>query len=126
MSQRMMWDHILAEYRGQAANGTVVVVEQAAMELAHKKAGKVVYDSDWWVETLPVTFDHWGIFGRHWMDGATRVPRANYSLNRYSDSGELLEERPAPSPSSLTQPLNSGPLLNRLKSGPLGSKDDKR
>src|SRR5437868_7132102 len=126
MAQRMMWDHITAVYRGQAGNGTVVAVEPAAMDLAHKKAGKVVYDSDWWVESLKVTMEHWGIHGRYWTDGATRVPRANFSLDRYTDSGKLSPEQVSSSSTPPVQPVQSGPLLDRLKSGPLGSKDDKR
>ena len=127
MAQRMMWDHITAMYRGQAGNGTVVAVEPEAMDLAHKRAGKVVYDSDWWVETLQITLEHWGIFGRHWMDAATRVPRANFSLNRYTDTDKLTQEQvssaPPPTP---TKPLSSGPLLSRLKSGPLGAREEER
>jgi hypothetical protein len=124
----MMWDHITSTYRGQAGNGTVVVVESTAMDLAHKKAGKVVYDSDWWIETLQVTLEHWGVFGRYWMDAATRVPRANFSLDRYTDSGKLDADQVSSSspPPTPTRPLSSGPLLNRIKSGPLGSRDEKR
>jgi hypothetical protein len=137
----MMWDQILSVYRGQAGNGTVVAVEPDAMELAQKKAGTGIYDSDWWVETLIVTLEHWGIYGRRWMDGATRVPRASFSLEKYTDTGKLYEGQvntapaastpaptaaPTPAPTTTSQPLNSGPLLNRLKSGPLGSRDLKR
>ena len=120
--------HIPSAIPSTPANGTVVVVDPSAMDLAHKKAGKTVYDSDWWVETLQVTLDHWGIFSRRWMDGATRVPRANFSLESFPDTGTLTQEQVS---RNLTQPLQSGPLLSRLNSGPLGSgplspKDEKR
>jgi hypothetical protein len=122
MAQIMMWDHILSVYRGQASNGTVIVVEPPAMELAHKRAGKTVYDSDWWIETVQRTLEHWGIYARRWVDAATHVPRINYSLTRPGNTGTLsTEQLEAPStPLSSSSLANSGPLLNS-GSGPLGS-----
>ena len=80
MAQQMMWDHISAVFRGQATNGTVVTVDEGAMNAALKNAGKGVYDSDWWVETLDTILDHWGIDVKHWVDDITRSPRAGYSM----------------------------------------------
>ena len=132
MAQKMMWDHILSVYRGQASDGTVVVAEPAAMDLAQRKAGRTVYDSDWWVETVQRTLEHWGIYSRRWIDAATRMPRINYSLTKYTgQAGSAVAE--AAQPQSVDQvvpapirPLASGPLTNRIISGPLGPRDLER
>jgi len=77
----MMWDLHEDTYRGQASDGTVVTVPQPVMELALKKAGKGVYDSDWWVESQESILSHWGIDSRRWMDGVTRTPRARFTMS---------------------------------------------
>src|SRR5437773_1414162 len=129
MAQQMMFDPILTNYRGQATNGTVVTVEPAAMELANKRAGRTVYDSDWWVETVQSTLEHWGINGRRWIDAATRVPRLDFTFEKSksaaaSSSQQGDPDAPDESPTNpSTKPLGSGPLTNRIVSGPLNPKD---
>ena len=51
---------ILQNFRGQATNGTVVTVDHDVMDVVNKKAGKSVYDSDWWVETLEAVLEPTG------------------------------------------------------------------
>src|SRR5947208_3077508 len=129
MAQQMMFDPILSNYRGQATNGTVVTVEPAAMELANKKAGRTAYDSDWWVETVQSTLEHWGILGRRWIDGATRMPRLDFTYEKSKRTGASTPEKTeadaadSSQTSQPTKPLGSGPLTNRIMSGPLNPKD---
>ncbi len=80
MAQRMMWNQFQAQYRGQATNGTVVTVDETVMALALKKAGKSVFDSDWWIETLERVLNHWGINTQRWVDATTNTRRAHFSL----------------------------------------------
>ena len=112
MPQQMMWDQIESTYRGQATDGTIVVVDEEAMSLALKKAGKSVFETDWWIETLTVTLEHWGIYAKHWKDVATQMPRAHFTLDPSQKGGTK-----APRPST-----QSGPLRSRLMSGPLPTK----
>lgn len=76
----MMWNQHQDIYRGQATDGTVVTVDQEVMTLAIKKAGKGVYESDWWVESLERVLSHWGISARRWIDATTHTPRAHFSM----------------------------------------------
>lgn len=80
MAQRMMWNQFQAQYRGQATNGTVVTVDETVMALALKKAGKGVFDSDWWIESLERVLNHWGITAQRWVDATTNTRRAHFSL----------------------------------------------
>jgi hypothetical protein len=86
MAQRMMWNQFQGEYRGQATNGTVVTVEETVMDLALKKAGKGVFDSDWWIEALERVLNHWGINTQHWMDATTHTRRAHFSLDARAEA----------------------------------------
>ncbi|MDQ6694036.1 MAG: hypothetical protein M3014_06400 [Chloroflexota bacterium] len=106
MSQKMMWDIIAGIYRGQATDTTVVTVEEAAMTLALTKAGKGVFDADWWPETLTRILEHWGIYSRRWIDEATRLPRMHFVLGQ-------------PKPGTPGIENASGPLSARIMSGPL-------
>ncbi len=127
MAQQMMWDPITVIYRGQATDGTVVTVVQEAMELANKRAGRTVYDSDWWVETVQSTLEHWGLYARRWIDTASRVPRVEFSLGESKSAttqdqvkADAADNPPANEPGKIA---GSGPLTNRIMSGPLKAKD---
>ncbi len=110
MAQQMMWIAIEETYRGQASDGAVITVNEDTMLLAHKKAGRDVFEADWWTGTLTRILEHWGIYGKRWMDQSTRVPRMHFN------TGE---------PRQIIGGLNpnaSGPLSSRLNSGPLSTK----
>ena len=123
MAQQLMWNQIEILYRGQATNGTVVTVEEQAMDKAQRNAGKSVYDTDWWVETLARVLEHWGIQTKQWIDNATRTPRLHFSLGEpQSDlDQQSTSQQPASTPS--TGPLTSGPLASGPLSSRLGTKD---
>jgi hypothetical protein len=80
MAQPMMWNQFQSNYRGQSTNGTIVTVDESVMTLALKKAGKSVFDSDWWLETLERVLNHWGVDARHWIDATTNTRRAHFSM----------------------------------------------
>jgi hypothetical protein len=131
MAQQLMWNQIEALYRGQSTGGTVVTVEADAMELALKKAGKSVYDSDWWVETLLNVLEHWGVYAQRWMDAATRVPRIHFSTTPSRISPGMdptqqpsAQQPPAQQPSTNTTPINTGTLRERLMTKKLEPKDE--
>ncbi len=130
MAQHMMWDPIAQNYRGQATNGTVVTVDHDVMDMANKKAGKSVYDSDWWIETLAAVLEHWGIYGRRWVDAATKMPRINFSSTQTTENEKSAAPSkenkqltqpfaPPPQPENVQDDRPSGPLSRRLMSGPL-------
>ncbi len=107
MAQQMMWNTWQEAFRGQAGDGTIVTVEQEAMDLAHRKAGTSVYESDWWPETLTSILEHWGIYHKKWMDEDTHNPRLHFTTA-------------APEKASGAKPV-SGPLSARLASGTLNT-----
>ncbi len=127
MAQQMMWDPIVGDYRGQAADGTVVTVVPEAMELANKRAGRTVYDSDWWVETVQSTLEHWGIYSRRWIDAASRVPRVEFSIGEpksaTTQDQAKVDVADSPTANEPGKIAGSGPLTNRIMSGPLKAKD---
>ena len=112
MAQKLMWSQIESLYRGQGTNGAVVTVEVEAMDVAMRRAGKSVYDSDWWVETLQNVLEHWGIYIQHWTDAATRVPRMHFSVTM---------PRPGEGPGASQQPSTTSGPLRSMASGPLTS-----
>ena len=105
------------------ADGTVITVEEDAMETALKKAGKSIYESEWWLETLAQVLEHWGIYCKRSVDEATHVPRLRFSMipPAPKETGTSQAQRP----STYTTPLNSGPLSSRLNSGRLDNKEEK-
>jgi hypothetical protein len=127
MSQQLMWNQIETLYRGQGTNGTVVTVESQALDLALSKAGKTVYDSDWWIETMQRVLEHWGVYTQRWTDSATRVPRLHFSMTEskpQEGTGSIQQpstqqppsqQPPAQQPSTETTPLNTGSLRERLR-----------
>ena len=90
MAQQLMWDYQSSVFRGQAVNGTVVTVTEDAMNMAQRKAGKSVYETDWWLETLDTVLDGWGIEIKRWHDYVTAQNRADYTLRPGTDTGNLL------------------------------------
>src|SRR4051794_24149666 len=107
MAQQLMWSQIESLYRGQGTNGTVVTVELDAMDLAQKRAGKSVFDTDWWVETLKQVLDHWGIYSQRWTDAATRMPRVHFSITQ-PRPGQIIDG--TQQPTTQQQPYDSGPI----------------
>jgi hypothetical protein len=112
MPQQMMWNTIEDKYKGQASDGTLITVDEDVMMEAHKRAGKAVYDTDWWTETLVYVLASWGIFGERSYDHSTRLPTARFR------SGE-------PRLSNNTGGLKNttGPLSARLTSGPISTRN---
>jgi len=110
MAQQMMWNAWQDTFRGQASDGTIVTVEQEAMDIAHRKAGTAVYESDWWPETLTRVLEHWGIYHKKWLDEDTHNPRLHFTTS-------VLEK-----PNEIPKPA-SGPLSARLTSGPLNTRN---
>lgn len=144
MQQQLMWTAMEARFRGQATNGSIVTVTQDALDMALKHAGRQVYETDWWVETLPQVIQNWGIYYRQTLDKATfnhcvdfshesfetAAPEpADHSFARSSSRasgplGSTPPSGPLPNPGtsgSLSDRL-SGPLNNRMLSGPLGDR----
>lgn len=80
MAQPLMWNQFQMCYRGQSSNGTIVTVDESVMTMALKKAGKTVFDSDWWLETLERVLNHWGVETRRWVDATTNTRRAHFSM----------------------------------------------
>ncbi len=108
---RILWDHVEAHYRAQCNSGTILSIDEDALIKALKNAGNVVFDTEWWVETLPNVLEHWGLRNKRWTDPATQMPRVHYRLTTDRvPTGPL-------SPTG-TGPLNStGPLSDRINSG---------
>jgi hypothetical protein len=122
MAQQMMFDYMERNYRGQASDGTVVTSTEEAMEAALKRAGKTIYDSDWWIETMEQVLVSWGIYKTRWQDPATGSPRASFSIEPpEKDTNTTSTQRPAAN----TVGFPSGPLSSRLTSGKLTNKDEK-
>ena len=110
MAQQMMWNAWQETFRGQASDGTIVTVEQEVMDIAHRKAGTAVYESDWWPETLTRVLEHWGIYHKKWLDEDTHNPRLHFTTS----VPQKQNETPGPA---------SGPLSARLTSGPLNTRN---
>ncbi|HUP28423.1 MAG TPA: hypothetical protein VM409_08310 [Chloroflexia bacterium] len=110
MAQQMMWNSWQENFRGQASDGTIVTVEKEAMDLAHRKAGTGVYESDWWPETLTRVLEHWGIYHEKWVDDDTHNSRLHFTTS-------------VPNKSNATARPPSGPLSARLTSGPLSTRN---
>ena len=109
MAQQMMWNAWQETFRGQASDGTIVTVEKEVMDIAHRKAGTAVYESDWWPETLTSILEHWGIYHKKWMDEDTHNQRLHFTMS-------VPEKTPEAKPVS-------GPLSARLTSGPLNTRN---
>lgn len=122
MAQRMMFDQIEHVYRGQATDGTVITVKEDGMDLALRKAGKAVFETDWWSESQTAILEHWGLYGKRWIDDATKMPRLTFVVGE-PKKGIVMPQNPTgPLSSRLQSKSQSGPLSARIQSGPLGTK----
>ena len=121
MPQQMMWNTIEGKYRGQASDGTLISVDEGAMLEAHKKAGRAVYETDWWTETLVYVLASWGIFGERSYDHTTRLPTVHFKSGEPKRSRNTINLQNASGP--LSARLTSGPLSSRDVSGPLSSRN---
>jgi hypothetical protein len=103
---RIIWNQVEAVYRGQSSTGAVITVDEDALQRALRNAGNAVFDSEWWLESLPVVLERWSLGSRRWMDQVTGMPRVHYRI--VTD----------PPPQSRTGPFgNTGPLIKGT--GPL-------
>ncbi len=107
MAQQMMWNYSDEIYRGQADDGTIITVAEDAMRLALAKAGRQIFETEWWMETLTNVLEHWGIYSKRWVDDLTGMPRLDFSLGQ----AKQMPDR------------TSGPLSSRLNSGPLSTRN---
>ena len=115
---RILWNQVEAIYRGQANSGDIITVDEDAMQRALVNAGNVVFDSEWWVETLPNVLEHWSLGSRRWMDQVTGMPRVHYRLV----PEEAPKGRTGPFSSNTGPIQRTGPLTTRfLNSGKLSS-----
>lgn len=113
MGGQIMWSYVEQMYRGQGSGGTVVTIEEGAMQLALKRAGKGTFEVDWWLETLRQVLEHWGIQHKKWTDPATQVPRLHFSLSATHTQEEEPARAQTPESKIQTRPL-PGPLSTRL------------
>ncbi|MEO5953714.1 MAG: hypothetical protein ABIQ44_14725 [Chloroflexia bacterium] len=140
---RILWDHVEAHYRAQCNSGVILSIDDDAMIKALKNAGNIVFDTEWWVETLQNVLEHWGLRSKRWTDPVTQMPRIHYRLtnervptgatspiggtgtgplmNRLNNTGSLSDRL---NTGSLSERINgTGPLTNRINgTGPLSSR----
>jgi hypothetical protein len=122
---RIMWSQAESLYRGQSLTGTVITVDEDALQIALKNAGNSIFDTEWWIETLTVVLDRWGLKSKQWTDPATQVLRLHF---RIADPNASQPGQPAVVTGPLTTRLLSSGKLNsgnlnsgNLTSGKLGS-----
>jgi hypothetical protein len=114
---RILWNQFEAVYRGQSNTGTVITVDEDAMQKALVNAGNVVFESEWWMETLTNVLDHWSLGSKRWMDHVTGMPRVHFRL-----LAEPPPQRTGPFSSNTGNLKGTGPLTTRiLNSGRLDS-----
>ncbi len=101
MAQQLMWLVMDARYRGQATNGSIVTVTQDALDIAQKNAGRQVYETDWWVETLPQVIQNWGIYFKQVLDRTTLNHCVDFSHAPFDDAA------PEPAGSPVHAPTRS-------------------
>jgi hypothetical protein len=110
---RILWDHIEEHYRAQCNSGIILSIDDDAMVKALKNAGNVVFDTEWWLETLPNVLEHWGLRSKRWTDPATQMPRIHYRLT--TDRVSTGNTGP--------MKIGTGPLTDRINStGPLSDR----
>jgi hypothetical protein len=128
---RIMWSQAEGLYRGQSLTGTVITVDEDALKSALKNAGNSIFDTEWWIETLTVVLERWGMNSKQWTDPATQVLRLHFRIAD-ANAGQPSQSGSTTGPLT-TRLLNSGKLnsgglnsgnLNsgRLNSGKLGEK----
>jgi len=123
---RIMWSQAESLYRGQSLTGTVITVDEDALKAALKNAGNSIFDTEWWIETLAVVLERWGLKSKQWTDPATRVLRLHFRVAE-ADAGQPSQSSVGTGPLT-TRLLNSGKLNSGslssggLNSGKLGEK----
>src|SRR5690348_4135414 len=135
---KILWDHVESHYRAQSNSGVILSIDDDAMLKALKNAGNGVFDTEWWMETLPNVLEHWGLRSKRWIDPPTQMPRIHYRLTAdrvptgplptpppnptFSGTGPLSNRLNGTAPlTSRTAPSSTGPLTNRLNSGRLNT-----
>jgi hypothetical protein len=117
---RIMWSHVESQYRGQSFSGVIITIDEDAMNKVIKQAGNVVFDTEWWIETLAVVFEHWGLKSSRWLDPATQMPHVHYRLIHDRKPNDT--SGPLTGAGSVTAIKGTGPLMTRiLNSGKLNS-----
>jgi hypothetical protein len=116
---RIMWSQIDSQYRGQSTSGTILTIDEDAMNKAIKNAGNAVFDTEWWVETLGVVLEHWGLRYKRWLDPVTQMPHVHYRLT--NDRTPTGSTGPLPGPNGAPAIKGTGPLTTRILSGKLNS-----
>jgi hypothetical protein len=115
-----MWSQAESLYRGQSLTGTVITVDEDALKAALKNAGNSIFDTEWWLETMTVVLERWGLKAKQWTDPATQVLRVHFraAVANGAEPGQAA----ASSSNSGTGPLTTR-LLNsgKLNSGGLNS-----
>jgi hypothetical protein len=103
---RIMWSQTEGLYRGQALTGTVITIDDDALNVALKNAGNAIFDTEWWLETLTIVLERWGLNAKQWTDPATQVLRIHFRVSA---------DQPA------ANGVGTGPLTTRILSGGLSS-----
>ena len=103
---RIMWSQTEGLYRGQALTGTVLTVDEDALRIALKNAGNAVFDTEWWLETLTIVLERWGLNAKQWTDPATQVLRIHFRVT-------------ADQAAAANGGVGTGPLTARIQSGNL-------
>ena len=122
---RIMWSHVESQYRAQSNAGVIITIDEDAMNKAIKNAGNVVFDTEWWVETLPVVLEHWGLRTKRWLDPTTHMPHIHYRLT--NDRVPTGTTGPLTGEDAVSIPKGTGPLMTRIlnagksTTGPLDS-----
>jgi hypothetical protein len=97
---RIMWSQAESLYRGQSLTGTVITIDEDALNTALKHAGNTIFDTEWWLETLTVVLERWGLRSKEWTDPTTQVLRVHI--------------RTAASDQPADTGVGTGPLTTRL------------
>jgi len=111
-----MWSQAESLYRGQSLTGTVITIDEDALNTALKNAGNSIFDTEWWLETLTVVLERWGLRSKEWTDPTTQVLRVHI---RTAVSDQPADTSVGTGPLT-TRLLNSGGLdPSKLQSGGL-------
>jgi hypothetical protein len=129
---RIMWSQVEGLYRGQALTGTVITIDDDALKTALKNAGESIFDTEWWMETLNVVLERWGLKSKHWTDPATQVLRIHFRMANTDQQGANGDTKAGTGPLT-TRLMSTGKLnpssvgtgglnSNKLDSGKLGDR----
>jgi hypothetical protein len=118
---RIMWSQAESLYRGQSLTGTVITVDEDALKTALRNAGNSIFDTEWWIETMTIVLERWGLKAKQWTDPATQVLRVHFrsAMANGTEPGQPTGTTTGP---LTTRLLNSGKLNSGgLNSGNLNS-----